>query len=1237
MPTPSAIAARRPPLWAALAASVVLVIAWGVLRLAVFPSPLFPLTYAVPLLVGVWTRDKRLLWGMAGAFIAMHTWHQLVLLSSGTLPPPSGVATYVVTFVNIVVAAGVVHVIIATRERLDVSLAAMNDQNQVLERQNEELTQQAEELTQQSEEMSQQSEEVLHQNEELQAQAEEINALNLELGRREHLLRTLLDATRLIAAESSGLQDVCASALDIFGDVAAAAAVYERDGGVLAVQTKSGIKTLTEMSPTKGRRFADFVIDQNRTASLNDVSLRPDLETLSIAGEPPFQSVLAAPLQSAGRAFGVVGIYSAQRREWTADEFRLAEWVAARCAHFLEVVRLQRDLRRQAALIDLSPDAIIVRRLDGTITLWSHGAEVLYGWTRAEAIGRTTHALLQTRFTEPIDRINRQVEEGGGWTGELVHTARDGHEVIVESRWLAERDAAGHVVELLESNVDITNRKHVEEELRRLAGQLFDRAAEAQALSDAAPVAVWLAHDPECRRITGNAYADRLMASPRGENISRSALASESPVQYAVFRNGRKLEAADLPAQVAATTGTPVTDQEVELVFQDGRTLDMILNAVPLFDSEGQVRGSLTAGIDITARKRAEETLRQSEEQLRAATTSAGIGVWSWIPGTSRVLVSANWRQMFGVPADASVTFETWVAALHPADRERAVRELNEASGQHREFDTEYRVVRPDGSVAWLVDRGRAWYDDAGRPAGMAGVNVDITARKHAEESLRASESRYALLFENLLDGFAYCRILYDDTHRPNDFVFLRVNEAFGRLTGLDDVVGRRVTEVIPGIWESNPELLEIYARVTATGQPEEFETFLEPLDIWLSVAVYRPEPDHFVAVFDNITERKRALEALSESDRRKSEFLATLSHELRNPLAPIRYALELLRTEGDEGAPGHPKRVIERQLGHLVHLVDDLLDVTRIASNKIRLRPARVDLAAIVQQAVEATAPDIEQAGHTLAISLPAEPVWVNGDCDRLAQVLTNLLNNASRYTPQGGQVTITVTPADDQVVISVRDSGVGLRPEDRDRVFEMFTQVGDPGQGGLGIGLALVKGLVELHQGSVEARSGGPGQGSEFIIRLPRAQSPVEKDDAEEPGKRVHGARRRILVVDDNADSADMLKTLLELHGHDVRIANDGPSAIAMLPDFSPDVGLFDIGLPGMSGYELARRVRTEGRGAIFLVAVTGWGQEEDRQRAREWGFDAHLTKPADPEELARLIATADGWERGESGIEN
>jgi PAS domain S-box-containing protein len=966
------------------------------------------------------------------------------------------------------------------------SLRHLNTQ---LAERNEELTRQAEELSQQTEELSQQSEELSRQNEELQAQTEEIQALNLELGRRETLLQTLLESARLAVSEEAALHDVCAAALDMFGEPAAAVAVYERRAGFLAIRTTAGIRAPLPGSEGTVRRFVDLVIEQNRTASLKDVSLRPDLSILAVPGEPPFQAALAAPLHAAGQPFGAVAIYSRHKQEWSAEQFRLADWLAAQCAHILDILRLQNDLRRQAALIDLSPDAIIVRRLDGAIALWGRGAEVLYGWTKAEALGQTTHTLLQTRFPEPLEQITRQVQETGRWSGELTHTCKDGREVTVESRWLAERDAGGGIVDLLESNVDITDRKRAEADLQQSEaryGLLFENLLDGFAY---------------CRMIFDDLQRPRDFVYVRVNSAFGKLTGLENVAGRRVTEVIPGIEKSN--PELFEIYGRVVTTGQPE-------KFEMYLDPLKSWLSVSVYRpepGHFVAVFDnVTERKLASEALRRSEEQLRVATTAAEIGVWSWVPGTSQVVVSANWRRLFGVAADAAVTFETWAGALHPDDRDRAIRELNDAGEQHREFDTEYRVVRPDGSLVWIVDRGRAWYDQAGPAIGMAGVNVDITERKRAEETLR-------------------------------------------------------------------------------------------------------------------------------EADRRKGEFLATLSHELRNPLAPIRYALELLRCEGDDGSPAHPKRVIERQLGHLVHLVDDLLDVTRIASNKIRLRKTRVDLAAVVQHAVEATAPDIEQANHSLLVSLPPEPLWVEADPDRLAQVLTNLLNNAARYTPQGGRLSITAATVHDEVAISVSDTGIGLRPEDQERVFEMFTQVGEPGHGGLGIGLALVRGLVELHGGSIEARSKGPGLGSEFRIRLPRAQAPAAPDAA--AGARVRaegGATQRILVVDDNLDSADMLKTFLEIHGHDVRVANDGPSALAMLAEFAPDIGLFDIGLPGMSGYDLARRVRADARNdAMYLVAVTGWGQEEDRLRARDCGFNAHLTKPADPEELRRLIARAAGGDDG------
>ena len=369
--------------------------------------------------------------------------------------------------------------------------------------------------------------------------------------------------------------------------------------------------------------------------------------------------------------------------------------------------------------------------------------------------------------------------------------------------------------------------------------------------------------------------------------------------------------------------------------------------------------------------------------------------------------------------------------------------------------------------------------------------------------------------------------------------------------------------------------------------------------------------------------ELARQGEVLRDADRRKDEFLATLSHELRNPLAPIRFALELLE---HPAAANHidPRLVIERQVRHMVHLVDDLLDLTRIRSNKIELRRTRVDAVALVQEAVASCQPEFDRAQLHVELSCPDEPVWLSADADRLTQVLTNLLNNALRYTLPGGRVQVRISPPEAQVEMAVRDTGIGLDPGDLGRVFDMFTQVGGPGAGGLGIGLSLVKGLVELHGGTVEARSEGVGHGSEFIVRLPIAPVVEAQADAAPRMARVAAGTRRVLVVDDNADSAEMMACLLSLHGHEVRVATDGHAAVAAAAEFVPHVALLDIGLPGLNGYEVAERLRANPRtSGTHLIAVTGWGQDADRARATASGFDAHLTKPADPERVIRLIA--------------
>ena len=371
-------------------------------------------------------------------------------------------------------------------------------------------------------------------------------------------------------------------------------------------------------------------------------------------------------------------------------------------------------------------------------------------------------------------------------------------------------------------------------------------------------------------------------------------------------------------------------------------------------------------------------------------------------------------------------------------------------------------------------------------------------------------------------------------------------------------------------------------------------------------------------------------LEALKESDHHKNEFLAMLAHELRNPLAPLRSALQILRrTEGNGEAVRSASEMMERQIGQLVRLVDDLLDVSRISRGKIELRRERVELAPVIHNAIETIRAVIESARHELTVILPPQPLYLHADAARLIQVFGNLLNNSSKYSEPQGHISLTAERQGNDAVVSVKDAGVGIAPNMLSKIFEMFTQIDtslERARGGLGIGLTLVKRLVEMHGGSVSALSEGPGRGSEFVVRLPIMLETPKVPQPPEPAviESTSATLRRILVVDDNLDSATMLAMLLTLTGHETHTAHDGLAAVEAAATFKPDVVLLDIGLPKLNGYEAARKIRQQplGKGMV-LVALTGWGQEEDRRKSREAGFDGHMVKPVELDALMQLLA--------------
>ena len=545
------------------------------------------------------------------------------------------------------------------------------------------------------------------------------------------------------------------------------------------------------------------------------------------------------------------------------------------------------------------------------------------------------------------------------------------------------------------------------------------------------------------------------------------------------------------------------------------------------------------------------------------------------------------------------------------------------------------------------------WWDVmVTRTAGPAGpgphllaISRDITGQRNASEErervmqqLRASEERYRTLFESVDEGFCIFEMLFDEADRPIDYRFLEMNRTFEGHTGLKDAVGRTAREMLPGL---DDFWFETYGRVALTGEPIRFENEAPAMNRWFDVYATRvggPDSRKVALLFNDISARKRSEETLrkladdlAEADRRKTEFLATLAHELRNPLAPIRNGLSVMRLSGDDpAAVARVRDMMERQVGHMVHLIDDLLDIARISGGKLELKRQRTDLKTILASAVETSMPLIEAGQHALMVDLPESALPVDADATRIAQVVANLLNNAAKYTPARGRIGLSVRREAGQAVIAVSDTGVGIAADALAGVFEMFSQIGrtvDRSQGGLGIGLSLVRRLVEMHGGSVEATSAGANAGSVFTVRLPLAAAEAASAPAPDPDLPAQdgAAGLKVLVVDDNVDAAVTLSMILDISGHTAQVAHDGYQALAMAQAFRPRVAFLDIGMPGMSGYDTARAMRTTpGLEDIVLVALTGWGAESDRLRSNQAGFDHHLTKPVQLDVVEALLAS-------------
>jgi PAS domain S-box-containing protein len=670
------------------------------------------------------------------------------------------------------------------------------------------------------------------------------------------------------------------------------------------------------------------------------------------------------------------------------------------------------------------------------------------------------------------------------------------------------------------------------------------------------------------------------------------------------------------------------------LIKKDGAECPIDDSAGPIRNEEGHVSGCVLIFRDVTAQRLAE---RDKANQLHTARLLAAIVESSNDAIVAKTLdgIIQSWNaaaeHLFGFTAEEAVGqhISIVIPPERLAEEDQIITSLR-AGKRVEHYETER--VRRNGERIIVSLTISPIKDDSGNVVGASKIARDITAQKRVE----SDRQMFVTLVENSTDFIGICDL---------EGVPFFINRAGLEMVGLQSIDEAKSTRVQDFFFPEDQSKMmnEFFPEVLEKGNGEieiRFRHFKTGEARWMAYKVLTltdaaNKPVAFATVSQDVTERKRLEDNLrrlavdlSNADRRKNEFLATLAHELRNPLAPMSNMLEVVkRADGNNEVVKRAHETLERQLDQMVRLVDDLLDLNRVTHDRLELRRTEVELSSVIQQAVEVARPLVDSAGHHLTIDLPDEPVYLYADQARLAQLFGNLLNNSCKYTRPEGTLSLSAKRDGDEVVVSVKDNGAGIPPDKLDSIFDMFMQVdrtSDRSQGGLGIGLTLVKRLTEMHGGSIEARSAGEGQGSEFIVRLPvlnrsgvAAQTgPVESDSQ---------PQRRVMIVDDNRDSADSLAMLMEITGNKTYMAHDGVEAVAAIEKYRPEVVLLDIGLPGLDGHEVCRRVREQPWGKdIVMIALTGWGQEDDRRRSEEAGFNGHLVKPVDYDMLLELLAS-------------
>ena len=667
-------------------------------------------------------------------------------------------------------------------------------------------------------------------------------------------------------------------------------------------------------------------------------------------------------------------------------------------------------------------------------------------------------------------------------------------------------------------------------------------------------------------------------------------------------------------------TGTTYERRDVVVLRPDGSRRTVLASVSPMYDDAGILAGAATILIDITDQMQSE--LRRRERDADDFFENGAIGV-HWIDGDG-IVVRANQAQLdlLGHSSEAFIGQPIRRFCVSPETFDDM---LQRATAGETLRNREVRLLASDGSIRHVLMTCDAVFS-AGAFQNLRCFTVDVTEEKLAKMALQASEANFRGFFDSV--GVGAVQVAKNGR-------FMRVNDRYCEITGYsrEDLLKMGPLDLDhPDDREADQErVARFVSGVDPFYRAEKRYIRKDGNVTWVRVAANllrdeNPESLHSAAIVEDISERKLAEQALQDADRIKDEFIATLAHELRNPLAPMQTAIDVLRCR-DAGQTDWCHGVLERQVKHLTQLVSDLLDISRITSNKLEVHPQPIQLSDVIQAAVESTRDILERCDQQLIITMPSKQLCLNGDLVRLAQVFSNLLSNAAKFTEGPGTVRLTAEAVGDEIKVTVADTGIGMPKDDLVRAFDKFYQGSRRpvrSYGGLGIGLSLVRQLVELHGGAIEAHSAGVDRGSEFVVRLPARTAAALVTPSSAAGFARSITARRVLVVDDNRDGAEAIARLLRVLGHEVVLAYDGLTALERAKDFEPGVVLLDLGMPGVDGFQVCERMRASSwKQRPCIVALTGWGRDRDLERTKNAGFDAHLVKPVDAPTLVKLLA--------------